>query len=132
MANISAYLQKAYLDWCLGGASATQPSNRFVGLCNGTPTSITGSEIGAATLAASSRQTSLFGAAASPAGSASNTAAMSFSFASGASVLGLIVADSVSVLAGNLLWYGTLQTARTPLAGDTLVVQAGALTITLS
>ena len=76
MANISAYLEKAYLDWALGGAAATQPASRLAALSLGTPTSVSGSEVGSNS--GYIRQTALFGAAASPAGSASNTASMAF------------------------------------------------------
>lgn len=131
MANISCYLEKAYLDWCLGGAAATQPAARWAGLAAGTPTSVSGSEIG--TLTGYSRITALFGAAASPAGSASNTAAMTFGpFSSVGSILGLQLWDGSPVASSNMLWYGTLQTARTIGIGDTLIVAAGALVITLS
>lgn len=131
MANISAYLEKAMLDWVLGGATPTQPASRLAALSLGTPTSVSGSEV----LPSSgySRQTALFGAAASPAGSASNTAAMTFGpFSSSAAIQGLVIYDTTAFTAGNMLWYGTLLTARTVLPGDTLVVAAGALIITLS
>lgn len=131
MANISAYAQKALLDWILGGAAATQPSSRLVGLSLGTPSSVSGSEVG--TGSGYARQTGLFGAAASPAGSASNTAAMTFGpFSSSNAIQGAIVADTISISSGNLLFYGTLQTARTVLPGDTLVIGAGSLTITIA
>ncbi|HVX90634.1 MAG TPA: hypothetical protein VHC20_03280, partial [Candidatus Paceibacterota bacterium] len=97
----------------------------------GTPTSVSGSEIG--TLTGYSRVTALFGAAASPAGSASNTAGMTFGpFSSTGSILGLQLWDGSPVGSSNMLWYGTLQTARTILVGDSLVLSAGALIITLS
>ncbi len=130
MANISAYFAKAMLDWGLGGAAATQPSSRLAALSLGVPTSVSGSEV----LSTSGylRQTALFGAAASPAGSASNTAAMTFGpFSSSAAIQGLVIYDTSAFTAGNMLWYGTLLTARTVLPGDTLVVAAGALLITL-
>lgn len=131
MANIAAYLQKQMLDWVLGGAAATQPSSRLAALSLGTPTSVSASEV----LPNSGylRQTALFGAAASPAGSASNTAAMTFGpFSSSAAIQGLVVYDTSAFTAGNMLWYGTLLTARTVLPGDTLVVGAGSLLITLA
>lgn len=131
MANISAYLSKAYLDWCLGGAAATQPTARWVGLAAGTPTSVSGSEIG--TLTGYSRVTALFGAAASPAGSASNTAGMTFGpFSSNGSILGVQIWDGSPVASSNMLWYGTLLTNRTIAPGDSLVFSAGALIVTLS
>jgi hypothetical protein len=131
MANVSAYLAKAYLDWVFGGATPTQPASRLAALSLGTPTSVSGSEVQPD--AAHTRQTALFGAAASPAGSASNTASMLFGpFSSSAAIQGLVIYDTSAFTAGNMLWYGTLLTARTVLPGDTLVVQAGALIITLS
>jgi hypothetical protein len=131
MANISAYLQKAMLDWVLGGATPTQPGSRLAALSQGIPTSVSASEL--SPLSAYTRQTALFGAAASPAGSASNTAAMTFGpFASSGVVQGLVIFDTTAFTAGNQLWYGSLLTARTALSGDQLVVAAGALIITLS
>lgn len=133
MSNISAYMAKQFLDWCLGGAAATQPANRWVGLSGGTPTSVSGSELGTAQ-GYFSRLTALFGAAASPAGSASNTAAMTFGpFSSAnASILGIHIWDGSPLASSNMLWYGTLQTARTVGVGDSLVIAAGALIVTLS
>lgn len=131
MANVSAYLSKAYLDWALQGATPTRPSALWAGLAAGTPTSVNGSEFG--TLTGYSRLTALFGAAASPQGSASNTAAMTFGpFSSNGSALGLQLWDGSPVASSNMLWYGTLLTARTILVGDSLVFSAGALTITMS
>ena len=124
-------LSKAYLDWALNGATPSRPGAVWAGLAAGTPTSVSGSEIG--TLTGYSRVTALFGAANSPAGSASNTAAMTFGpFSSTGSILGLQIWDGSPVASSDMLWYGTLQTARTILVGDSLVVAAGALTITLS
>jgi len=92
---------------------------------------VSGSEVGSASGYA--RQTALFGAAASPAGSASNTAGMTFGpFSSSNAIQGLFLADTVSIFSGNMLWYGTLLTARTVLPGDTLTVAAGNLLITLA
>jgi hypothetical protein len=134
MANISAYLQKAQLDWVLGGAAATQPASRLAGLTYGTPFATAGTQPGTehSSNLGYARQTALFGAAASPAGSASNTAGMTFGpFSSSNAIQGLFLADTVSIFSGNMLWYGTLLTARTVLPGDTLVVAPGNLLITL-
>jgi hypothetical protein len=131
MANIGAFGAKAMLDWVLGGATPTQPASRLAALSLGTPTSVSGSELASAEGYA--RQTTLFGAAASPAGSASNTAAMTFGpFSSSRAVQGLLIYDTISINSGNIWWYGTLLTARTVLSGDTLVVNPGSLLITLS
>jgi hypothetical protein len=131
MANIGAHGAKQMLDWVLGGAAATQPASRLAALSLATPSSISGSEVN--TNSGYARQTALFGAAASPAGSASNTAAMTFGpFSSSNAIQGLLIYDTISISSGNIWWYGTLLTARTVLPGDTLVVAAGALIITLS
>lgn len=131
MPAISAYMCKALLDWNLGGAAATQPAARFAGLASGVPTSVAGSELAAASGYA--RQTSLFGAAASPAGSASITAAMTFGpFSSAGPIVGIQLWNGGTAGANDMMWYGTLQTARTVAPGDLLIVAAGALTVTLS
>jgi hypothetical protein len=80
-----------------------------------------------------SRVTALFGAAASPTQSASNTASLLFGpFSSAGEASGLVIFDVSPINSSNMLWFGTLQTARSFLAGDSLQIGAGALTITLS
>ena len=75
MAAISAYAEKAMLDWILGGAAVTQPSTRAVGLSLGAPSSTSGCEI--TTTYGYTRQSvgaTPFAAATSPGGSAFNAA----------------------------------------------------------
>lgn len=131
MAAISAYHEKQLLDWVLGGATPSQPTARWVGLAVGTPTLTGASEMG--TLTGYSRLTALFSAAASPAGSASNTSAMTFGpFSSVGSALGALIFDGSPVGSSDNLWYGTLATARTFAIGDTLIFAAGAMILTIS
>ena len=132
MANVSAYAEKAMLDWVLGGATPTRPAAWAVGLSLGVPSSTSGSEI--TTGSGYARQTVGFGAAASPAGSATNTVAMTFGpFSGAASITGIQIWDTVlSLNSGNMLWYGTLTTPRTVGVGDSLVIASGALTVTLA
>jgi hypothetical protein len=131
MANVGAAGARLMLDWVLGGAAATQPASRLAALSLGTPSSVSGSEVG--TGSGYARQTALFGGAASPAGSASITAAMTFGpFSSSCTIQGLLIYDTISISTGSELWFGTLNTARTLLAGDTLFISAGNLIITLS
>lgn len=133
MSNIAAYLSKAMLDWTLGGAAATQPGARWAGLAVGNPTTNNNGASEMGTLSGYSRVTALFGAAASPAGSASNTAAMSFGpFSSNGSALGCHLWDGSPVASSSMLLEGTLLTARTFIPGDILVFAAGALNITLT
>jgi len=119
------------LDWSLDAVTATRPVAWSVGLSLGVPSSISASEI--ATGSGMTRQTLSMAAAASPAGSCSNTNAMTFGpILSSATISGLQVWDTAAATAGNMLWYGTLTTARVLNAGDSLVFSAGALIITLA
>jgi|SRR5215831_11164122 len=132
MANIAAYMEKAALDWMLGGAAATQPATRAMGLSLGVPTSVSMSEM--TTGVGYTRQSAVFGAAASPAGSASNNAAMTFGpFNTLNTIVGMGIWDTILTLnSGNALWYGTLTASRIVSSGDSLVIAAGALVITLA
>lgn len=130
MAGISDYAEKAMLDWLMGGATPTRPAAWGVGLSVGTPNASAGSEI--ATGSGYVRATATFVAAASPAGSCSNSNAMTFGpFSSGCTVQALHVWDTTTT-AGNMLWYGQLATARTLGAGDSLIINAGQLILTLT
>lgn len=132
MANVSDWAEKIALDFLLRNASAGAPTAWAVGLSLGVPSDVSGSEI--TTGSGYARQTASFAAAASPAGSASNATAMTFGpFSGAASITGIQVWDSVlSLNSGNMIFWGTLTTARTVGVGDSLVVGAGALTITLA
>ena len=131
MANVSAYLEKVLFDYSLKGTVVT-PAAWSVGLSLGVPSSTSGSEI--TTGSGYARQTASFAAAASPAGTSSNATAMTFGpFSGAASITGLQVWDTILTLnSGNMLWYGTLTTARTVGVGDSLVIAAGALTVSLA
>lgn len=132
MANIGAWGAAAMLDWVLGGATPVRPASRLIALSTATPTSVSASGE-YQTNSGYARQSALFGAAASPAGSASNTAAMTFGpFSSSNAIQGMLVYDTISINSGSIWWYGTLLTARTVLPGDTLFVSAGGLIITLA
>ncbi len=137
MANIHAYLQKAYLDWVFG-AAPTQPAKRYAALTYTAPALAASTLTAAAgtehsTALGYARQSILMSPAASPAGSASNTVAMTFGpFSSNCSIQGLLITDSESIFAGTVLWFGTLLTARTVLANDTLVVAQGQLLVTIA
>ena len=136
MANIHAYLEKGFLDWCFNGAAAPTIPKRYAALVytpsfNSTMTANAGTEH--STNLGYSRQTITMASASSPAGSVSNLNAMTFGpFSSSAAIQGLLVTDTESIFAGNILWYGTLLTARTVLPGDTLVVSSGQLLVTIS
>lgn len=134
MANLMTYTQKALLDWMLQGASPARPAALYCGLSLTAPTSIGSNEV--ATGSGYARQTAPFAAAVTTAGnvgSASNSAAMTFGpFSSSCVVSGLFLADTVSSNAGTGVMFGNLSTVRTPLAGDSLVLAVGALSVTIS
>lgn len=131
MAALGAFSGKLVLDFLCGGAAAAAPTNRWAGLCVGTPGSNDNAASEMNTLTGYSRLTALFGAAASAAGSASNTAGMTFGpFSSNGSALGCGIWNGSPVNSSNILLQGTLQTARTFAPGDSLVFSPGALTIT--
>jgi hypothetical protein len=133
MANIGVGANHSMLDWSLKTSSIATPAAMFVGLSLGSPTTVSFSEV--ATGSGYTRQSMAFAAALTPAGSASasNSTACTFgTFSSSAVLSGLFLADSVSSGAGSMLWYGTVATLRTPLPGDTVSLNAGALAITVS
>jgi hypothetical protein len=130
MAGISANYQKRILDWSLGGTAAVAASTWAVGLSVGVPTSVSGSEISPSS--GYTRQLATFAPAASPAGSASQSNAMTFGpFSTACTVSGIHVWDTLAATSGNMIVYGTLATARTLGVGDSIVVNAGALVVTL-
>lgn len=127
MANISTVAARSALDWFYNPASTpVRPAAWGIGLSDGAPSSISGSEINSATAA---RQTVSFAAAS--ANSVSNNLAATFSFASPATITGMQVWDTASSTNGVMLNYGNLATVRTLGAGDSLVFATGALVITL-
>ena len=126
------WAEKAMLDWVLGGATPTQPASWFVGLAGGSPTSVSASELTAQLSGGTSRLAVVFGAASTPAtsGTASNTAAITFSFVSAATVRGVNVWNASS--GGTRLAYGTTAASSVMVAADTYAFPIGSLRITLS
>ena len=120
------------LDWVFGGATPSRPAAYGVGLSTGNPSSTSGSEI--STNSGYSRQSMAWGAAASPAGSLTNASAITFGpFSTAQSISGLLIWDTMlSANSGNLLWYGTLATARTVGVGDSLVIASASIVVTLA
>jgi hypothetical protein len=128
MAGVSAPEAVAILDWSLRGVGSA-PSAWYVGVSLGVPSSTSGSELG--TGSGMTRQTVTFGAAASPAGTASNVNAMTFGPSSGGTFSGMQVWNTGAATAGVMLYYGAFATPRTLGAGDSLVISAAQLVIQL-
>jgi hypothetical protein len=123
-------MSKRLLDFVCGGAAASAPSERWVGLAWGTPTHTGGSEI--SSTYGYTRMSATFNAAASPDCSASLAAPMTWaSLSSACSILGVTLWDGSGTDASMLLG-NTLQTARTPAAGDSFYIPTGGITIILS
>jgi hypothetical protein len=131
MAAVTGYCSKLLLDYVLLGASPVRPSNNSVGLSVGTPTSAAASEIG--TGSGYARQNPGFGAADTAGQSASNASAMTFGpFSAGCTVAALQIWNTNASTGGSHMLFGQLATARTLGAGDSLVINAGALVCTMS
>jgi hypothetical protein len=130
VANISAFYEKVLLDYSLTGATATRPTAWGLALSTVAPNATTFTEVG--TGSGYSAQTMPMSAASSPAGSSINGTAATFGpFSTACTISGMALKDTVAT-GGNVIWYGTLATARTLGVGDSLVFAVGSLTITLS
>lgn len=131
MANISAYAQKAMLDWVLGGAAVTQPATRWIGLSLGVPSSISGSEMAVGSY---SRHPITFSAASSPTGVAISSPAVTFGIAgTAATIVGWQIWDTkLTNNSGNMLWYGTLNANATVVASSAFVLGAGSVRCSLA
>ncbi len=114
MANVSAYAEKAALDWLFLGATPTRPATVALGLSLGTPSSTSGSEM---SVSAYARKALVMGAAASPGGSASLATAVTFTVSSACTIKGWQLWDTVlSQNSGNMLAYGQLSASSVMVA----------------
>jgi hypothetical protein len=134
MSNIAVAAEKNMLEWNLVVGTPTRPAGCFLGLSPGSPSSISASEVGAGS--GYTRQSASFGAAATPAGSpatATNQVALTFgTFSSSAVMSGWQLWDMVTAGSGVMQWFGTLSVPRTVQPGDSLIIPAGSLAISLS
>jgi len=134
MANIGAYGGKALLDWSLLGVTPTRPPAIWLGVSKSAPNSTNGLETSWPASQGNHRATVSFAAAGSPANVATNSLAATFGVMSALTTIrGWSLWDTGSgITSGNMLWFGTLTTARVCSSGDTLVFAAGSLSISLS
>lgn len=124
----SDYLEKATLDWALGGATPTRPAARYVALLTAAPTDAGGgTEVTGGSYA---RQAATFAAASTTAGttSASTSATLTWTNMPTAVVTHLAIYDAAT--AGNLLYWGALSASKSLTAGDNFAINSGNLTIT--
>jgi hypothetical protein len=130
MSALSDYSEKLLLDWLMTNGSATRPTAWYVALYTAAPSdSGGGTEVSGNGYA---REAVVFDAASSPAGTTSNTGAVSFTAAGGAwgtiTHIGIFDADT----GGNLLWHGGLTAPKTVGDGDTLEFAIGNIDLTIA
>lgn len=130
----SAYLQKAMLDWVLGGATPTQPPAFWAALATATPGSRSDQASEMAIISGYTRVSCSMGPASTQSSaSCSNNTSMTFGpFSSPGSAVGVTLWDSQTIGSTNMLWYNTFLTNRTFDVGESLVILPGALVLTMS
>jgi hypothetical protein len=133
-AGIGAYLADNFLNVSLKvSASIVSPATLGLALASAAPTSTAQNEVGAGsgytpqTLTMSSVST---GGSLMVASNASSC--LYGTFNSSGAISGVVVKDTLAQGTGNIYYFGNLATARTVLSGDSIIVAAAALTITLS
>ena len=121
LTSASDYLEVKLLDLVFNATTYTPPSNVYVGLFTAAPSDAGGgTEVG-------TRQAAAFGVAA--ARSATTTADITFTAVPAGSVTHVGIFDAAT--AGNLLFWGAVDTPVDP-AGDDLLIAAGGLTVTIA
>ena len=120
-----AYMQKALLDWCFGGAAVSQPTGRFIGFASGSPTSVSDSA------APGYRATATFQAASTGvSASVSLKAALTCTHTAACTIYAWNVYNSTS--GGQRLAYGTITLSQSQASGDACAFTAVNLKITLA
>jgi hypothetical protein len=130
MAALSDHAEKLLLDWMMTSGTATRPTAWFVALYTAAPSDAGGgTEVSGAGYA---RQSVAFDAAATPGGTTSNSADVSFTAAGGdyGTVTHLGIFDASS--SGNLLWHGILTAPKAVEDGDTITFSAGNIDLTMA
>ncbi len=123
---LTPYLAKAMLDWCFGGAAATQPAQRWITFATASPT--TASDFSGPW---QTRLSVRMAAAASPQGTVSNNTNIGTVTATAvATAVGFNIYDSTA--GGTRLLFGT-STANIGCksSADQILISAGFLTITI-
>ena len=128
MAEMSDYLERKLLDHTLGTTAYTHPSQTYLALHTADPTDAgSGAEVSGGSYA---RQACAFDAAHATNGNTANTDAESFTVMPACTVTHIGLWDASS--GGNLLYHTAVDTSKAVLAGDTISVAAGAVTVTLA
>jgi len=130
MSAASDYLEDAVLDHVLGNTTYTPATNLYLGLWtadDGLESGTLTSEVSGGSYA---REIITFDAASS--GSSANTSTVTFTTATAnwGTITHVAVMDAL--IAGNVLFHGSVTTSKTIESGDTFQVSAGNLTISLA
>ena len=130
MAEMSDYLEKKILDYVLRNTADWAPTAVYLALHTADPVDAgTGAEVSGGSYA---RQACAFNATHATGGNTANTDAESFTVMPPCTVTHIGVWDSGTYGAGNLLFHTAVATPKAVLAGDTISVAIGAVTITLA
>ena len=128
MAEISDYLEKKILDYVLRDTADWAPAAVYLALHTADPVDAgSGAEVSGGSYA---RQTIDFAAASGTGGSVVSSTAESFTVMPACTVTHIGLWDASS--GGNLLYHTAVDTDKAVLAGDTISVAAGAVTVTLA
>ena len=128
MAEMSNYLETKVLDYVLRNTADWAPTAVYLALHTADPTDAgSGAEVSGGSYA---RQACAFDAAHATNGNTANTDAESFTVMPACTVTNIGIWDAAS--SGNLLFLTAVDTSKAVLAGDTISVAAGAITITLA
>ena len=128
MAACSDYLENKILDYVLRDQADWAPAAVYLALHTADPTdAASGAEVSGGSYA---RQACAFDAAHATNGNTANTDAESFTVMPACTVTHIGIWDAAS--SGNLLFHTAVDTSKAVLAGDTISVAAGAITITLA
>ena len=123
MAEMSDYLEKKVLDYVLRNTADWAPSAVYLALHTADP-------LDAGSGAECSGGSCAFDAAHATGGNTANTDAETFANMPACTVEYIGIWDAAS--SGNLLFHTAVTTSKAVLAGDTISVAAGAVTITLA
>jgi len=119
------YLENKLIDHTIGPTAYTRPAAVYISLYTVAPSDSTaGTEVTGGSYA---RQVATFAAAA--AGATTNNTIIDFTSMPAATVVAIGINDALT--AGNLLFWSTLTTSRTTVAGDTIRINSGALSVSL-
>jgi hypothetical protein len=130
MSALSDYSEKLILDYLMTDGAATRPTAWYIALYTAAPSDAGGgTEVSGSGYA---REAVTFAAASSPAGTTSNTGAVSFTAAGGSwgTITHIGIFDAVT--GGNLLWHGALTASKVVGDGDTLEFAIGNLDLTIA